>query len=137
MKRLLLLTATAFTLASCGGGGDNAAKATTQTSSETETVKPATKEWTEVYSIKGSGTKNSAPFRLDGGETKVEYECAEGLFSFYILEKGVDLMSEGGLPEVMTEEKEKSETFVNKEAGDYYISVNAMGKWNIKVFEKK
>jgi hypothetical protein len=34
-------------------------------------------------------------------------------------------MKEGGIPEVMTQQSETSETYITKDAGNYYLHVNS------------
>ena len=110
-------------------------------SASASTESSSSKQWTEVMTIKGSGTKNSANFHLSGGKARIKYTFKEadmGMFSVYVVPEGVDLMKEGGFPEVDTEKSESSETYITKDAGNYYLNVNATdGDWTIVVEEEK
>lgn len=83
-------------------------------------------------------------FTLSGKDAKVKYKFKgsgpKGIntFAFYVIEKGVDIMKEGGIPEVMlTVDNEDSESSLQKSAGTYYLDVNATGLWEISVEELK
>ncbi|MES0488999.1 MAG: hypothetical protein ABUK01_03345 [Leptospirales bacterium] len=101
----------------------------------------APKQWTEVYTYKGSGMKKSAPFQLMGGSVRAKYKFKAGrysLFSFYVVPEGQDIMKTGGFPDVMIQQSEESETSIQQPAGSYYLNVNSSGgKWEIVVEEKK
>jgi hypothetical protein len=110
----------------------------TETSSNNEPVK--TKQWTEVFTFKGNGLKKSARFTLSGGKARVEYKFTAdmGLFTFYVVPEGEDVMKTGGIPEVMVTKSETSETYLTKDAGNYYLDVNSSGgNWTITVEEEK
>lgn len=99
-------------------------------------------KWTTVYSFKGNGTKKSPPFELEGGEARLKYTYSSesgldiGMFTVYVVDEGVDIMEEGGFPEIMTsEQNERSESSIQKNAGRYYLNINAMGKWTVTVEE--
>ncbi|OQP49767.1 hypothetical protein A4H97_28160 [Niastella yeongjuensis] len=132
----LLVAFSAMILAGC----DDATTAAEQ-SSEPATASSTEKKWTEVLSLKGSGTKNSASFHLNGGKARVKYSFKAdemGMFAFYVVPEGTDLNKEGGFPDGESEKTESSETYITKEAGNYYISVNsANGNWDISVEEEK
>ncbi|OQP56082.1 hypothetical protein A4H97_21120 [Niastella yeongjuensis] len=85
--------------------------------------------------------KKSAAFHLSGGKEKVKYTYKNAdmwWFSFYGVSEGEDVMKDGGIPEVMTQESESTETFITKDAGNYYLYVNtANGNWNLSVEEEK
>jgi len=99
---------------------------------------PAPKEWKEIFSLKGSGSKKSGSFHLSGEKARVRYKAMQaGLFSFYVVPDGEDVMETGGFPEVMTQEKEESEAYLTKPEGDYYLNMNATGKWEVIVEEMK
>jgi hypothetical protein len=127
---------------SCGDAVDSKS-----TDSATVASKPAedakAKEWQLVTEFKNNGQKNSQTFNLSGGEVKVEYDYKSdiddmGLFYVYLMDKGTDLNQDGGLPDITSDQsKDKSESFLHKTSGEYYIAVNAQGKYDIKIFEKK
>lgn len=125
----------------CGDGATTSATGETkEAAAATSAEKPAEKKWTEVLAFKGSGMKKSASFHLSGGKAKVKYtyKADVGLFSFYIVPEGEDVMKDGGIPEVMTQQSESSETYITKDEGNYYLYVNsANGNWNVSVEEEK
>lgn len=112
---------------------------TSGTSSSSEPVKA--KQWTEVFTFKGNGMKKSASFTLSGGKARVKYKYTTGdmgIFSFYVVPEGEDVMKTGGIPDVMIQQAETSETYITKDAGNYYLNVNSSGgNWTITVEEEK
>ena len=99
--------------------------------------KPRT--WTQVFSLKGSGSKKSAVFQLTGAPARAKYKFTAGdfgLFSYYIVPEGQDVMRTGGIPEVMTQQSEESESSIHKPAGSYYLNMNSSGgTWTIVIEE--
>lgn len=121
------------------GKDKNATSSTNQVESKTNEVAKA-KEWKEVFSFKGSGLKKSASFDLTGNNARIKYKYNAdiGLFSVYVVPQGEDIMKDGGIPEVMTQKSETSETYITKSAGKYYLNVNSSGgNWSISVEEEK
>ena len=113
---------------------------TTQTNSSNEADKTKEKEWQEVFKFKGNGLKKSSSFALSGVKTRIKYKFSAdiGMFSIYVVPEGQDIMKEGGIPEVMTQQSETSETYITKDAGNYYLHVNSSGgNWTITVEEEK
>lgn len=100
-----------------------------------------TMEWVMVKEVKSSGRKTSAPFTLGNGDKKVLYAYKSnnnmmGMFSYYIVPKGTNVMKEGGIPEVMVSEiKVKDESYLNRDAGEYQIVTNCAGNFVIQVWE--
>jgi hypothetical protein len=133
----------ALGIASAGCGDSAATSATGETkeaNAAASTEKPAEKKWSEVLAFKGSGMKKSASFHLSGGKAKVKYtyKADVGLFSFYVVPEGEDVMKDGGIPEVMTQQSESSETYITKDEGNYYLYVNsANGNWDVSVEEEQ
>jgi len=110
----------------------------TSGSGSAESNKP--KQWTEIFTLKGNGIKKSANFHLTGGKARMKYtyKTDMGLFSVYVVPEGEDIMKEGGIPEIMIEKSESSETYITKDAGNYYLSVNSSGgDWSIVVEEEQ
>lgn len=101
------------------------------------------KQWTKVYSFKGNGSKKSPVFELTGNEARIKYKYnasggGMGMFAVYVLDEGVDLMKDGGFPEIMSDAaKEDTESSIQKSSGKYYLSVNAVGTWDVIVEENK
>lgn len=129
-------------LGSCGGKKTNADAPSA--SSSTTTTEKAPAKWTEVYTFKGNGMKKSPTFELSGGEAKIKYSykgnanVGMGMFAAYVVEAGKDIMKDGGIPDVMTQAvSEESETSIQKDAGKYYLYINASGDWTVTVEEMK
>jgi hypothetical protein len=91
--------------------------------------------------FKGNGSKKSANFHLLGNEQKLVYTYHSnnpynGIFAVYVVDKGADVMKTGGFPEMTIDKlKDNSESAIQKETGDYYLNVTAVGNWTIKVME--
>lgn len=103
-----------------------------------------TDEWEEVYRFKGNGMKKSPVFKLNGNEARIKYKyqstdgVSMGMFAAFVVDEGLDIMKDGGIPEVMTQsESEESETSIQKNAGNYYLNVNASGNWTVIVEQVK
>ena len=81
-------------------------------------------------------------FELTGDDAKLVYSyksamSGAGLFAAYVVKKGVDVMTSGGIPEVMVSKSEDGESAVQKPSGTYYLDVNGVGDWKIDVMELK
>lgn len=121
-------------------GSTTNSSSSTQTSSNGNEQAKA-KQWTEVFTFKGNGMKKSASFTLTGNKARVKYKFTAadmGIFSFYVVPEGEDVMKTGGIPDVMIQQAETSETYITKDAGNYYLNVNSSGgNWTITVEEEK
>ena len=100
------------------------------------------KTWQTVYTLTGSGTRKTPVFELSGGQARLKYEyqgeMEVGMFAVYVVDEGKDIMTEGGLPEVITTEvSENSETALHKRRGKYYLDINGVGRWTVTVEEFK
>ena len=100
--------------------------------------------WVEVYTFKGNGMKKSSVFELMGSEARLKYKykgeggVGMGMFAVYVVDEGKDIMKTGGFPDVMTQaESEESEGAIQKNAGRYYLNVNAVGNWTVTVQERR
>jgi hypothetical protein len=135
----ILLALSATTFPGCGDSTAAADNAADSKDAAATTEMPAEKKWTELMSFKGSGTKKSAPFHLSGGKARVKYTFKEnemGAFSFTVVPEGED--DGASLPEAEAEKSETSESYITKEAGNYYISVSSVnGTWDLTVEEEK
>jgi hypothetical protein len=124
-------------------GKDKGTTTNTNSTSGTNTSsEPAkAKQWTEVFTVKGSGLKKTASFTLSGAKARVKYKYSTGdmgIFSFYVVPEGEDIMKTGGIPDVMIQQSEASETYITKDAGTYYLNINSSGgSWTITVEEEK
>jgi len=100
-------------------------------------------KWVEVITFKGNGRKKSESFHLNGNDAKMVYtyksESPEiGAFGIYVVDKGVDIMHEGGIPEVMLSKSvTDEESTIQKSSGEYYLDINAAGDWAVKVLQKQ
>jgi hypothetical protein len=102
------------------------------------------KSWQEVYTFSGTGMKKSPIFELTGGSARLKYDYSSqnnigvGMFAAYVVDEGVEIMKQGGIPEVMTAaESESSESSLHKSKGRYYLEINATGKWTVTIEEYK
>jgi len=128
--------------AALGGGDDESSPA------ETEPVPTGAEEaasgggkWVKVASLKGSTSKTSAPFKLEGGEQKLEYKLTGDemmVVAIYVEKAGTDLMEEGGFPVVTPDKAGKDSTRLSKDEGEYQIMVESANcDWTVTLFEKR
>ena len=95
-----------------------------------------------VIDLEGNSNKRSQLFYLNGGTQALGYIVVGDMFpvcSIYVLEEGVDLMRDGGFPEVMvTENVEEVElTYMYKSAGNYYVEVDSANcNWRLRIVEE-
>jgi hypothetical protein len=123
-----------------GKDADASTSSSDPTSGSGSTESNKSKQWTSIFTFKGNGIKKSANFHLTGGKARIKYiyKTDMGLFSVYVMPEGEDIMKEGGIPEIMIEKSESSETYITKDAGNYYLSVNSSGgDWSIVVEEEQ
>jgi hypothetical protein len=122
------------------------------TAAKTKDVKPATTEaqpvaetessYKQIFHFTGTGSKKSETFKLSGNPARLNYKYNTGdmgVFSIYVVPEGEDIQKDGGIPEVMPDTdktKDSSTSTIHKDAGSYYLDVNATGKWDITVEEK-
>lgn len=117
------------------------------TASDVKTTTPENKStaWTTVCTIKGNGTKKSAIFELSGNEARIVYKyksnagtAGMGTFAVYVVNQGEQILKDGGFPEVMIDkDSESGESALHKDAGKYYLDINAMGDWEVVIEENK
>ena len=135
----IILAISATTLIGCEESTSAAEKPGDSKEAAAATEVSTEKKWTQLMSFKGSGTKKSAPFHLSGGKARVKYTFKEnemGAFSFTVVPEGED--DGASLPEAEAEKSETSESYITKEAGNYYISVSSVnGTWDLTVEEEK
>jgi len=81
--------------------------------------------------MSGSADQQSDTITLTGGKVRVTYDFVDTsgygmvVAAIYLLDEGTDLMTDGGIPDVMISEPGAGETILRKSAGDYYIRVTA------------
>lgn len=114
----------------------------TENENDTAEEQTSQKSWQTVYTFKGNGMKKSPTFELTGGEARLKYKYNSdngmGMFAAYVVEQGKDIMKQGGIPEVMTSaENEESESSIQKSAGRFYLTINSIGNWTVRVEEYK
>lgn len=127
MKRLcalVLLAGLLLTGAACGG---EPAPTATPTPASAVKQTPA-KKWVKLAGLQGSASATSAPFRLKGGQQKLTYTI-EGkdipTVAFYVVEKGTDLLKEGGFPVAALDKPAKGSKTLSRPKGTYVVIVNA------------
>ncbi|PCC28009.1 hypothetical protein CIK76_14185 [Glutamicibacter sp. BW80] len=97
--------------------------------------------WQEVVTMEGGTDKSSSTFELTGAEARMTYSFAGGedfaIGAIYVLEEGIVLLEDGGLPEVMLDGPAEDETALHKSAGTYYLDVNAanFSGWTVTIEE--
>lgn len=103
--------------------------ASAQPTETTQPPKPAAQKWVKLVTLNGSADKSSKVITLTGGDVRLTYNFrgSESLLigSVYLLEKGTDLMRDGGIPEVMVTERSKDSTLLYRDPGAYYVKVTA------------
>lgn len=146
MKKTIALLTLAAALTGCAIPAEEvaappAAGAEAQPSEET-TNSTAPKKWVTVATLRGSGNKRGESFHLSGGDARLTYRVKGTFEAFvmavYVMDKGTSLEKEGGFPEVTPTESGKESTQLAKEAGDYYLEVQAANAtWSVTVEEKR
>lgn len=113
---------------------------------EVETQAPEVTEpqWTTVATLTGNADQQSDTITLSGGKTRVTYDFVDSsgygsiIGAIYVLTEGTDLMTDGGIPDVMISEAGAGETILRKSAGDYYLKVtSANANYTVTVEEQK
>ena len=106
-----------------------------------ETAEPT---WTTVATIEGNADQQSDTITLTGGKVRVTYEFTDPssldmiIGAIYVLDEGVDLTKDGGIPDVMVSEAGSGETVLRKDAGEYYVKVTvANADYTITIEEEK
>lgn len=88
-------------------------------------------EWTTVAEISGNADQQSDTIVLTGGNVRVTYDFQDttgyGMIvgAIYVLDEGVDIMVDGGIPDVMVTDAGSGETILRKGAGEYYVRITA------------
>lgn len=104
----------------------------------------AAEEWVTVAEISGSADQQSDTIVLSGGKVRITYTFEDNtgygsIVGFiYLLDEGVDLMEDGGIPDVMISEAGSGETILRKGAGEYYLRISsANASYTVTVEELK
>lgn len=138
MKHIRTICVVGFVLiglAACGGtttsGGGQSSGGDTA----------AAKKWVKVTTMKGSTSKTSPSFKLQGGEQKLIYTIKSGdmvTAAFYVEKAGWDLTKDGGFPLVMPDKAGKDSTMMSKDAGKYLVQVESANcDWTVTIQEKQ
>ena len=92
-------------------------------------AKPVAKKWVKLVTLNGAADKSSKVITLKGGDVRLTYNFRGSesvvIGAVYLLEKGTDLMRDGGIPEVMVTERSKDSTLLYRDPGAYYVKVTA------------
>lgn len=105
---------------------------------------PAALEWVTVVTLDGNADQQSDTIALTGGKVRVTYEFTDTggigtiVGAIYMLDEGVDIMTDGGIPDVMVSEPGAGDTILRKSAGEYYVKVAAANtSYTVTVEEEK
>lgn len=107
-------------------------------------AEPAEPTWTNVATITGNADQQSDTIVLTGGKVRVTYDFVDSsgqgmvIGAIYVLDEGTDLMTDGGIPDVMISEAGAGETILRKAEGEYYVKVTAANvDYTVTVEEEK
>lgn len=103
---------------------------------------PVEKKWTTVATLKGKANKRSKVFKLTGAdETRLKYSVKGGssvVCGIYVVPKGTDLKTDGGIPEVMVSDAGKDTTYLSSPEGEYFLEVTSANcSWKVTIEEKR
>ncbi len=88
-------------------------------------------EWSRIVGWEGNGAKTTEPFTIDGTMWRIKWENSGLLLQVFLYRLNGDLVS---VP-INTSEKGKDVSYVY-EKGEFYITINATGKWRINIEQK-
>lgn len=88
-------------------------------------------EWSYIIGWKGNGAKTTEPFRIDGAMWRIKWQSSGLVLQVFLYRTKGDLVS---IP-VNTSEKGEDVSYVY-EKGEFYLAINAAGKWEIEIEEK-
>jgi hypothetical protein len=114
---------------------------TSSTADEPAGDDSAATKWVKVATMKGSASKTSPSFKLQGGEQKLTYTIRGGemvVAAVYVEEAGWDLNEDGGIPVVMPDKAGTDSTMMSRDAGKYVVHVEAANcDWVVTIKEKQ
>ncbi|MFS0886436.1 hypothetical protein [Aeromicrobium sp. 179-A 4D2 NHS] len=99
-------------------------------------------KWKKLATLSGNADKQSDTIKLTGGKVRLSYEFKDTsgmdmvVGGVYLLDEGTDLMSDGGIPEVMVSEASKDRTILRKDEGEYFLKVTAANAQYTVVIEE-
>lgn len=99
-------------------------------------------EWTVIAEISGSADQQTDTIELTGGNVRITYEFVDStghgmiVGAIYLLDEGVDIMVDGGIPDVMVTEAGEGETILRKGAGEYYLRINSANASYVVIVEE-
>lgn len=88
-------------------------------------------EWSQIIRWQGSGIKTTEPFKIKGSMWRIKWQNLSQVLQIYVYRLNGDLVT---LP-VNTLEKGQDISYIY-EKGEFYLTINAMGKWVIQIEEK-
>lgn len=127
---LILLTLIGTNIGTSGSSPASSVSNNGTSSTNTETTP---KEYVEVFTFSGNGTKKSEPFVITGDRFKIAYNCTGGLCSASLYEVGSKFMSDLIMN---TTESINDETTLYG-SGEYYIDAMTMGNFSMTVYDYK
>lgn len=136
---LVAMIAVIVVIASIGGSKESGNNSETTPTVATPAVPAAQKTWQTVSTLSGDSNRRGESFTLLGGDQQLVYKVTGTdpvLCAIYIMAKGTSLASDGGVPEVMVDKTESSDTQLVEDPGDYYLDVSAANcQWTVDVQE--
>jgi hypothetical protein len=105
------------------------------------TTKAVVAKWRTIHTLQGSGPKKGPDFKITSDQARVKYSYSgggqAGLFSFYVVPEGVNIMEEGGFPEVMESQGSGADTTeLAVGPGTFYLQANTANvTWKLEVQE--
>lgn len=90
------------------------------------------KQYQQVFTFSGNGTKKSEPFTITGSRFKIAYDCSGDLCQSFIYKIGSQI------PQLVMNSvgAVKDETIMYGK-GEYYLDVNSMGSYTMTVYDYK
>lgn len=95
-------------------------------------------EWVEVATLSGAANQRGEVFETSG-DVRLTYEFNGdddfGIAAIYLVDEGVSITEDGGIPEVMLSGSDSGETMVYRSAGSYYLDITAANytDWTVTV----
>lgn len=132
-------------LAACSSPAASTDPAAPDAQVETQAPEAAAEPtWTPVATITGNADQQSDTIVLTGGKVRVKYDfvdtSGQGMIvgAVYVLTEGTDIMTDGGIPDVMVSKAGAGETILRKDAGEYFVKVtSANADYTVTVEEEK
>lgn len=140
----LIVSLAACSSSSTAASEESVADSATEQVETQAPAEPAEPTWTNVATITGNADQQSDTIVLTGGKVRVTYDFVDSsgqgmvIGAIYVLDEGTDLMTDGGIPDVMISEAGAGETILRKAEGEYYVKVTAANvDYTVTVEEEK